>query len=508
MTARLDRRASGVLLHVTSLPGPTGSGDLGRGAEAFVRFLGRARQTWWQMLPVTPPGAGQGPYSSLSAFAGNEYLVSGDGLVRDGLLARNDVPVIPGRADRVRFERTCRAREEMLWRAYQAFTAKRGAPRLRRGFERFCLAERAWLDDYALFRALKDVHEGAPWWEWDISLRRGERAVLARARHHLSARVRYHQVVQFFFSEQWARLRRLCRENGIAVLGDVPAFVAHDSADVWARPELFRLDAAGQPAVVAGVPPDAYSRTGQLWGNPLYRWARHREDGYRWWIARLRRTLEQFDAVRLDHFIGFARTWEIPARARTAKRGRWTLGPGEDFFRAVEKRLGGLPFVAEDLGPVNEQVFALRDALDLMGMRVFQLGFGDEEGAERNLPHAYNRRCVAYTGTHDNNTLVGWYRDGAARSSADAAAYVGKTRPTHEDFVRAVWASVATLAIAPLQDVLGLPARARMNVPGSARGNWTWRVTPEQLGTDTAARLAAWTETYGRAAPTRMGLTP
>jgi len=502
---RLGRRSSGVLLHPTSLPGPHGNGDLGPEAYRFADFLARSRQTWWQMLPVVAPGADHSPYQSVSAFAGSPLLVSLEGLARRGLLAASQLET--GRAPsrgRVRFGAARRIREPRLRAAFARFEA---SARLRRGLEVFRERSRHWLSDFALFRALQETYRGAPWTEWDADLRTRQPAALARARQRLAPAIRYHEFVQLEFHRQWAALRRHCHGRGLGLVGDLPIFVAHNSADVWAHQELFRLDTRGRPSVVAGCPPDYFSASGQLWGNPIYRWDALRARGYHWWIARLRLELERFDAVRLDHFIGFQNYWEVPGRARTARKGRWVAGPGAHFFGEVFRQLGRAQLFAEDLGALTPPVEALRDRFHLPGTKVLHFAFGVGSGSEACRPHHFPRNAVVYTGTHDNDTTRGWFRglarSGATRTERDLVLkYLdGDPRTVHWDLIRLAWMSAPHTAIAPVQDLLGLGSQARMNRPGTSRGNWTWRLSAGALDEHLALRLAELTLTYGRGRP-------
>ncbi len=503
---RLHERASGVLLHPTSLPGPHGSGDLGDEAVRFADALARARQRWWQMLPVGPAGYGDSPYSAHSAFAGDPILIDLDSL---------GVPVAdaPFPADYVDYEATRRFRGLHLARAHAAFP--RAYAKDKRDFEEFTVRESSWLEDYALYAAIKHRQGGAPWVAWPAPLRDRHPSALDAARRDLAEDVDRERFVQFRFAEQWARFRAACNERGVALLGDVPIFVAHDSADVWQHRDLFFLDDEGQPSVVAGVPPDYFSKTGQRWGNPLYRWSRIRRSGYRWWVDRFRKALERFDAVRLDHFIGFVRYWEVKASEPTAMNGRWMKGPGKELFDAVKRAVGDLPLVAEDLGAVTRKVTKLRRDLRLPGIRLAQFAFGTDPQAPTFLPHNHVRNAVVYTGTHDNDTTLGWFTDPGGEDSARtrdeadaerraALAYLGcgdrlDPREVTWAMIRLVWASVANTAIVPVQDVLGLGSEARMNRPGTSGGlNWRWRLSGG-LPEEALGRLAALTRTYGRA---------
>jgi 4-alpha-glucanotransferase len=502
----LHERRSGILLHPTSLPGLHGHGDLGPEAHEFLRWLSRAGQSLWQMLPVVPPGGGDSPYDSPSSFAGSPELVSLRYLVEDGLLEPSDLIAPSGlrNAERARYAAAKRFRERRLRKAflrYQSGIARHGLEELR---ER----ERFWLADYALYAALKVQQRGAPWFTWQSELRRREPAALAAARVELADEIAYHEFVQLMFDRQWQRLRGHARHLGVLLLGDIPMFVAHDGADVWQHQELFQLDERGERPRVAGVPPDYFSADGQRWGNPLYAWKRLREHGYSWWIERLRSNLRRFDALRLDHFIGFHRCWEIPAHCASAREGHFVEVPGEDFFSKAREALGDLPFIAEDLGIVTPQVEALRDAFELPGMRV--LAFAFSEGAEGYLPHRFHKRCVVYTGTHDNDTMVGFLEAGRRakdpllkiqldRERDRALAYAGSDgREPHWDLIRIALGSVADTAIFPIQDVLGLGTDARMNVPGTPNGNWGFRVKAELLSSAIAAKLARLTETEER----------
>ena len=497
-------RSSGILLHPTSLPGRFGIGDLGPGVGGFLDLLGAAGQRWWQILPLGPTGYGNSPYQSYSSFAGNPLLVSPDRLVDDGLLAASDLSAYPSLPDdRVDFDAVIAAKDSLLRTAYSRFPEADGA------FDAFVAANASWLDDYALFMAVKQAHGGAAWYDWSPELVRRERSALVEAGARLAGSVRFYQFVQFLFDRQWDAVRADCRARGLQLIGDLPIFVAQDSADVWARPDLFHLDDRGRPTVVAGVPPDYFSATGQLWGNPLYRWEAHSGEGFAWWLTRLSSQLNRVDLVRLDHFRGFESYWEVPAGATTAVGGRWVASPGVAFLEAVRDGLGGLPLVAEDLGDISPEVMALRDRFDLPGMRVMQFGFQGEPGTEFHLPRTYVNHCLAYTGTHDNDTTVGWFTTRTNVPEADrrrhqahreyALRYLGSTGDeVHWDVIRAAFASVADTVIVPLQDVLGLGNAARMNVPGLPRGNWGWRFRDGQVRPQMRERLADLTGVYGR----------
>lgn len=495
--ASAPERSAGVLLHLTSLPGPWGIGEIGPHARRWLQALAAMRQRWWQFLPLGPTGYGDSPYQSLSTFAAHALLVSLDDLRAGGWLTAADLRGFP-KTDphRVDFGRILPERWERLHAAADRFDA---APAVRRrGFDAFRRRHADWLPDYALFMALKAEQGGRAWIEWPAPLARREPRALADARRRLAREIRRAEILQFFFERQWAELRRAARRLGVGLVGDLPIFVAHDSADVWARPHLFELDADGRPTVVAGVPPDYFSATGQRWGNPLYRWPAHAADGYRWWIARFRRALQWADLVRLDHFRGLQDYWEIPASEPTAENGRWVPGPRDELLEALRRALGGrLPIIAEDLGIITDEVRALRDRFDLPGMEVLQFLFG--ELAERpDRLERIRKNSVVYTGTHDNDTARGWFE--AAASAAEGE--VARARRAAEELlgrdparvparmIELAWRSPARLAIAPLQDVLGLGSEARMNTPGTAQGNWQWRFDWPQLTAGARLRLA------------------
>lgn len=515
----LDRRSAGILLHVTSLPGPHGNGDLGREARAFIDFLAEAGQRWWQMLPVNPVGNGNSPYSGVSAFSGNPLLINLEELVGDGLLDADDTAfrLDPRRADYVRAsEKRCEALRKAFARFQKLSASARGgkARRLARELEHFRERAKFWLPDYALYMALRGAMGKQRWPEWPRPLRDREPKALQKARSELAEDVAYYEFEQFLFDRQWSSLRDYGRNRGVGLIGDAPIFIAHESADVWSHPNLFLLDRAGEPTHVAGVPPDYFSKTGQRWGNPLYRWRAVQKAGFRWWIERFRTLLTHFDVVRLDHFIGFSRFWQVPASEPTAERGTWEPAPGAALFEAARKALGATPFIAEDLGEVTPAVRKLRDDFGMPGMRVLQFGFGGDVQAAEFVPHRYIRNTVAYTGTHDNDTFLGWFEDDG-KSGPRSAAQAAKERKAaikylagplardlpgdvHWEAIRAVYASVADTVIVPMQDVLGLGNEARMNMPGSADGNWEWRVDARSLGPKLQRRLHDFTLTYGR----------
>jgi 4-alpha-glucanotransferase len=503
------KRSSGILLHPTSLPGRFGVGDLGGEAYGFVDWLASAGQVFWQIMPLGPTGYGDSPYSAFSAFAGNTNLVSPEKLVESGLLADSDIRDTPDATpERVKYGEVIDYKRNLLEKAFRNFKTKlKDDGGLRRDYEGFLEFAAVWLDDYTLFAALRDEHKGRPWNTWPSGLARGEDDALEPARAEVAESIEAHKFFQYVFFQQWLKLKKYANERGVRVIGDMPIFVAHNSADVWSRRELFKLKDDGGPAFVAGVPPDAFSRTGQLWGNPIYDWERMRGEGFKWWIDRVRETLKIVDVVRLDHFRGFAAYWEVPAEHETAELGRWVEAPGRELFDALQAALGGdLPIIAEDLGTITPDVHQLRDEFDFPGMRVLQFAFGGDPH-DAHLPHEYTHNTVAYTGTHDNDTVVGWFE---ARSGKDASEgerrererclkYLGTDgAEINWDFIRAVQMSVAHVAVAPLQDVLGLASDARMNMPSSVEGNWAWRFLEGTLTDDLRDRLREMTALYGR----------
>ncbi len=493
------RRRSGVLLHPTSLPGGHGIGDLGPAAHEFAEFLARAGQTYWQMLPICPQGAGYSPYDSPSACAISPLLLSLDALADTGLLARHEFATeapLPSirRADMQSAETLKRRLLELACsRLATAPTA------IREAFESFVERESDWLDAHALFFALKEQQGGRPWVEFEPGLRDRKPGAIAKAERELADAIHLHKFIQFELDRQWTALLEHCRGLGLTLMGDVPIYVAHDSADVWANRQVFHLDRQGKRKVVAGVPPDYFSATGQLWGNPLYRWSYLKTTGFAWWKRRFRITLRRFDTVRLDHFIGFRHYWEVPGDALTAETGRYMPVPGEAFFAALTAEFGGLPFLAEDLGVVTAEIHALREGAGLPGMRILQFAFDDAKGSDY-LPHRYDRDTAVYTGTHDNDTTMGWLwaplpDDPSARAAQlatreRAKAYLASDgTELHWDMARAALMSVANTAIIPAQDLLGLGSDSRMNTPGTVENNWVFRLFPGEMSEATGARL-------------------
>jgi 4-alpha-glucanotransferase len=496
-----DARQSGVLLHLSSLRGAHGIGDLGAEARRFVDFLAAAKQRYWQMLPIHPLGAGYSPYSALSTFAGSPLFLALEALVEDGLLEASELgaPLAQARVD---YRRAEQRRLPLLRAAFARF--RRRPRRYAESLQAFRTEARFWLDDYALFMALRDAHRQRSWLEWPAPLRARERAALRHARQQLAEPVAYYEFEQWLFARQWHALRAHAATRGLRLIGDIPIFVSHDSADVWAHQQSFQLDRAGRPRFVSGVPPDYFSSEGQRWGTPLYDWRRLEREGYRFWIERLRSLSARFDLVRLDHFIGFVRAWHIPSTAPSAKLGRFRPGPGRELFAAVERALGGLPFIAEDLGALTPAVEALRDALQLPGMRVLQFAFGSD-AHNPFLPHNYARNTVAYSGTHDNDTLLGFLRNSSTTAERSALrGYLGMHASASEDalcdaLLALLFSSQAQLCIVPMQDLLKLDSEARMNLPGQAEGNWTFRLPARALSPRVEARLRELTVRAGRA---------
>jgi 4-alpha-glucanotransferase len=503
-------RSSGILLHPTSLPGPYGVGDLGPAALRFADFLGEAGQTLWQVLPLGPTGYGDSPYQCFSALAGNPVLISPERLKEQGWLdaselgAAGDFP-----EDQADFERVMPWKTALLASAAQRFLERASAGR-RQGFDQFCEANARWLDDFALFMALKQHHGGTVWSEWEASIRWREPAALASWREKLARPIAVQKFQQFAFFSQWQELREHCRQRRIRMMGDLPIYVSHDSADVWVNPQHYHLDSSGNPTVMAGVPPDYFSATGQLWGNPIYRWDVLAREGYRWWLDRIRAVLEMVDMIRLDHFRGFEAYWEVPATEPTAVNGRWVKGPGPALFEAARLSLGELPLVAENLGVITPEVEAIREEFGFPGMSILQFAFGNDAQAATFRPHNYPREVVAYTGTHDCDTTVGWWssegKGESTRSPEDiqreheiARKYLNTDgKEINWAFIRALEASVADTVLIPLQDVLGLGSGSRMNQPATLGGNWRWRYRAGMLTPGIAGRLREFAKLYER----------
>ena len=501
-------RSSGILLHPTSLPGDFGSGDLGAPAYQFVDWLSSAGQSLWQMLPLGPAGMANSPYMSLSAFAGSPMFIDLVEVVSRGWLTNDDLanPPLSPHA-RIDYQQSSSFRMPLLWKAASAFFQQKKSSEYDR-YELFCEQENSWLEDYALFQALNQAHNGCEWSSWEYDLVHRKKSALTKARKELHDQVEFQKFMQWNFRRQWHQLKEYANKKNIKLVGDIPIFVAHHSADVWSNPSAFSLDAEGRPKVVAGVPPDYFSEDGQRWGNPLYKWNIMKEQRYHWWMERFRKTFELFDIIRIDHFRGFEAYWEIPAKEKTARKGRWVKGPGEDLFKAVERKLGTLPIIAEDLGVVTPGVVALREKFNFPGMKVLQFAFSD--GPENNfLPHTFQQNCIVYTGTHDNDTTKGWYEK-ASEHERDFVRRYCKT-DGHEinwDLIKLALQSTANIAILPFQDVLSLNSDGRMNFPGTVDGNWEWRFSWEQINPGLAERLYELTALYGRCISEKLNLFP
>jgi 4-alpha-glucanotransferase len=498
--ARMTARQAGLLLHPSSLPGRFGIGDLGPEAERFLDWAGAAGQTLWQVLPLGPPGPHQSPYDGISAFAGHRLLISPERLVEGELLPAAALDAPPrGAGHAVDFGAVAAWKNRLLLQSWERF---RSSPAAAEALERFAAqpAQRLWLEDWCLFSALRKRFGGAPWPLWDRSLAMRSPEALAAARKELADEIAFERYVQFLFFSQWDRLHEGARRRGFSILGDVPIYVALDSADVWSHRELFWLDDEGRPSLVAGVPPDYFSETGQLWGNPLYRWDRLEADGFAWWIDRLRATLQTVDVVRLDHFRGFSAYWAVPASSKTAVDGAWIPGPGERFLSAIREALGSAPIVAEDLGLITPEVLELRDRYGLPGMKVLQFAFGEVDSPD--LPHRHVPNAVVYTGTHDNDTTRGWSITLSEPERNRLFDYLGPdSEPVEWKLIRAAYASVADRAIVPIQDVLSLGSDARMNTPGRSTGNWAWRLRTEELRPELAEKLRRLAVLTGRFPP-------
>jgi 4-alpha-glucanotransferase len=508
--ANTSERKAGILLHPTSLPGRFGIGDLGHHAHQFAEFLAGAGIRLWQVLPLGPTGYGDSPYQCFSAFAGNPLLISLEALLHEGFLTPEELDSPPDfPVEEVDYGWIIHFKISLLRKAWSRFQT-RSSPSTKAKFEEFCRENASWLDDYCLFMAAKEAHGGTVWTQWEASIAKRHPQERADWFERLSDDIGAHRFWQYLFFSQWKELWRHCHRLGISLMGDIPIFVAHDSADVWAHPELFSLADDGKPALVAGVPPDYFSATGQLWGNPLYRWEEMALTGYSWWVDRIRATLQLMDVVRLDHFRGFEGCWEVPGGESTAVNGRWVKGPGLFFFEALERELGSLPIVAENLGVITPEVESLREQFGFPGMAVLQFAFGLDPPAPDFLPHNYVRDLVVYTGTHDNDTTLGWWNNSGAGDSTRSAGQVEREREfalkylnsdgreMNWTLIRAAMASVANLAIVPLQDVLGLGTDSRMNLPGRPGGNWRWRFRSEMLTSAIQQRLKELTSLYQR----------
>jgi 4-alpha-glucanotransferase len=494
-------RSSGVLLHPTSLPGRFGVGDLGFEAHRFIDFLVQSGQQWWQVLPLGPTGYGDSPYACYSALAGHPLLISLERLQERGLLHDGDfanVPEFPN--DQADYDRAYAFKLPLLKKAYEAFKAH-ASEQDKHEFDQFCAAKAFWLEDYALFMALKDEQGGTSWYKWSPELAKREPEAMNQSRQRLSDEILYQKYLQFEFFRQWADIKRHTNDRGISIIGDIPIYVAHDSADVWANPENFKLDEeTGEPKLMAGVPPDYFSETGQLWGNPVYDWDYLQKSNFKWWIQRFEAMLDLVNYIRIDHFRGFESYWAVEQGETTAMNGEWIEAPGKEFFETLNQDLGKLPILAEDLGVITPEVEKLRDTFGFPGMKILHFAFGSDPG-NPYLPFNYDRNCVVYTGTHDNNTTVGWYKTLSDHEKTNLMNYLGclSQEGIHWDMIRLALSSTANLCIIPLQDLMGLGSDARMNVPNQAEGNWSWRYQPEMLHDGIRDRLHTLTQLFGRA---------
>jgi 4-alpha-glucanotransferase len=495
-----SKRRSGVLLHPSSLPSPDGIGDMGPEAYRWVDFLVESGFDLWQMLPLGPTGYGDSPYQSFSAFGGNPILINSTFLLDQGLLKIEDLdqrPAFP--VDFVDYGPVINWKNHLLDIAYQRFLDEQPGE-IKENFERFKKEEADWLSKFALFMAIKEINHGTSWDNWEPGLRKSDSASVKEFSLQHGQLIDSHKFKQFLFFYQWISLKNYANNLGIKIIGDIPIFISFDSSDAWSNPELFYFDQELKPTVVAGVPPDYFSSTGQLWGNPLYRWEVHRKDGYSWWIKRIKATLKLYDYVRLDHFRGFVNYWEVPAGSETAETGKWVAGPGAHFFEVIEKELGKLPIIAEDLGEISQDVFDLRDQFNFPGMKILQFAFASAPN-DLFLPHNYPVNCIAYTGTHDNDTALGWFKTAPQSEQDFCLRYLNRSEENIAwEMVRSIWSSAASIVIAPFQDFLQLGSEARMNYPGRASGNWSWRLIPLQYNSELAEKIYEMNFLYGRVA--------
>lgn len=489
-------RSSGVLMHISSLPSPYGIGTMGKEARKFADFLEKSGQKYWQILPICPTSYGDSPYQSFSSFAGNPYFIDLEYLCKEKLLKKSECESFPWGKDpkSVDYGVMYESRYKLLKLAYARFEKKEPED-----FEEFCKKEADWLSDYALFMALKDANGGKAWFSWEEDLKMRKPEAIKEARQTYAEDIRFYQMLQYLFFKQWWDLKDYVNAKGIEIIGDVPIYVAGDSADVWANPGQFYLDENLNPIDVAGCPPDAFSADGQLWGNPLFRWDVMKKDGYSWWTKRVAAMSKLYDIVRIDHFRGFDSYYAIPAKDKTAKNGEWRKGPGMDLFRALEKKLGKLNIIVEDLGFLTPSVLKLVADSGFPGMKVIQFAFDSREGSNY-LPHTYTEHCVVYTGTHDNDTLLGWMKTAPKESVKFAKEYLNLTKEEGYNWgmMRGAWSSVGELAVVPMQDLIGLGSEARMNTPSTLGGNWQWRATADQITNKLAKRLYGYMEMYGR----------
>ena len=493
-------RSSGILFHPTSLPGKYGIGTLGKEAYAFIDFLKKSRQKLWQIFPLGPTGYGDSPYQSFSSFAGNPYLIDFDLLIEAHLLSEEDLRDVffGDNEEYIDYGAIYNQKYPLLRKAYENFKSSDNHE-MRENLEHFKRENASWLNDYSLYISLKNHFNGLPWNEWAHDIKNREHGAMEHYKNELADDIEYHNFIQFLFFKQWGDVKRYANENGIKIIGDIPIFVAADSSDAWANPEIFLFDEERKPVKVAGVPPDYFSATGQLWGNPLYNWQKLKETNYSWWVERVRANLSTCDIIRIDHFRGFEAYWAVPYGDDTAINGQWEPGPGIDLFNAIKSQLGELPIIAEDLGLMTQGVIDLREATGFPGMKI--LGFAFDSGEENDyLPHTYTKNCVVYTGTHDNDTLIGWFQKAKEEDRQFARDYLNSRSDDeiHWDAIRGAWSSVANMAISPVQDFLGLGSEARINTPGVAAGNWQWRLRHGVLTDELAERIAKLTKIYSR----------
>lgn len=498
----MKRRGSGILLHITSLPSPYGIGDFGSEAHRFVDFLAEAKQNFWQILPLNPidPAFNNSPYHSMSAFAYNKLLISPELMVQEGLLKREDMdPVPPFPKERVDYVEVIAHKKKLFHKALERFKKIKN----NHEYEEFCSENSSWLEDFSLFVVLKGHFQGLSWNDWPSEIRDREPEAMQALRKKLHDKIEMEKFLQYIFIKQWSSLKRYSHQKGIHIIGDMPIYVDYDSVDLWTHPELFKLDSKKRPYAVAGVPPDYFSETGQLWGNPIYSWDVLKKRGYDWWIQRIEHNLRIFDILRVDHFRGFVGYWEVPATANTALNGKWIEAPAVDFFNQLNKRFSYLPIIAEDLGTITPDVREVMHRFEFPGMKVLLFAFGEDNTLHPYLPHTYEKNYVVYTGTHDNNTVRGWFeREAKPEDKRRLFRYLGRKvskREIHWEFIRLAMLSVADTVIIPMQDVLGLGEKARMNRPATSKGNWRWRLSPEQLTSSLADKLLEITEIYGRA---------
>lgn len=493
------QRASGILLHPTSLPGPYGIGTLGKAATDFIDFLVIAKQKYWQILPLGPTGYADSPYQCYSAHAGNPNLIDLDILVSEGLLEASDLASFPIKDDGpVQFDAVQNARQPLLEKAFKSFS-ERADQLARTRYRNFIKEEYWWLNDYALFRAIKSFFGGLPWYQWDENARKREPETLKKLQSDLHSDIEFHKFTQHLFFRQWSNVKNYAHKKKISIIGDIPLYISLDSSDAWANPSIFEFGDDGLPLRVGGVPPDYFSETGQLWGNPLYRWTDNKEAVYKWWIDRIRTNLALADIIRIDHFRGFAAYWAVPYGEKTAIKGEWIPGPGKDFFDAMKQEFGTLPIIAEDLGVITPDVEELRDGFAFPGMKILQFAFDSAE-ANDYLPHNYTRNFIVYTGTHDNDTVRGWFDKASSADRKMALQYMNtKGTDLHWDFIRLAWSSVANTAIVPMQDLLGLDTSGRMNLPGTTVNNWMWRAKAHDFTPMLAEKLAEITLLFERA---------